>query len=759
VRGEASRARPSPPLVGALSPVAIDRVALVERALSDYLQNAPSSHPLLPPEATLRPGGGLTAARAIQLWEDQVISRALDVEARRLKTTGRSFYTISSAGHEQNAVVGSILRRDDPAFLHYRSGGFMMARSRKLESVDPIYDTLLSICAKRDDPISQGRHKVWGSLPLWVPPQTSTIASHLPKAVGLAFAIGRSRRVGMASGLPEDAVVFCSFGDASANHATALSGINAARYGLRRGNPMPILFVCEDNGIGISVDTPQRWIQETFGSMRYLHFFEADGEVDRVWDVVDEAVETCRTARTPVFLRLVTQRLWGHAGSDIESAYRSTAEIEATEAQDPLLRNARRLVETGAADPRQLLEILERIRVRVQTAGEEVSGLRHLETAEEVMAPMAPFDAEKVRVSAEGAVPAETRRAFWGKELPEEVGSPIRRTMAAHLSAALADEMLRRPEIVVFGEDVGKKGGVYYVTAGLQKRFGVTRVMDTHLDETAILGMAQGAALAGFLPIPEIQYLAYVHNAVDQLRGEAASLQFFSSGQFRNPMVVRMAGLAYQKGFGGHFHNDNAIGGLRDIPGLVIATPSRGDDAVRMLRGLVALAAECGRVVIFLEPIALYHEKDLYEEGDGLWLRSYPAPGEALVLGEVQRYGEGDVLLVSYANGLRMSLQAQRILEREHGIRSEVLDVRWINPLPFEAIAEASAGKRAVVVVDECRQTGGGIAEAVISDLARRDTPAKLRSVCALDSYVPLGPAANLVLVQTPQIVDAVLAL
>jgi 2-oxoisovalerate dehydrogenase E1 component len=143
---------------------------------------------------------------------------------------------------------------------------------------------------------------------------------------------------------------------------------------------------------------------------------------------------------------------------------------------------------------------------------------------------------------------------------------------------------------------------VYYVTAGLQQTFGSQRVFDTLLDETTILGLAQGLGLMGFLPVPEVQYLAYVHNALDQLRGEAASLSFFSSGQFRNPMVVRIAGLAYQKGFGGHFHNDNAIGALRDIPGLVLAVPARGDDAARMLRGAIALAKAEGRVVCFLEP-------------------------------------------------------------------------------------------------------------------------------------------------------------
>src|SRR6185369_10347886 len=123
---------------------------------------------------------------------------------------------------------------------------------------------------------------------------------------------------------------------------------------------------------------------------------------------------------------------------------------------------------------------------------------------------------------------------------------------------------LAYPQMVVYGEDVAAKGGVYGVTKSLRDRFGATRVFDTLLDETSILGLGLGAGLAGMLPVPEIQYLAYLHNAEDQLRGEAATMQFFSQGAFRNPMVVRVAGLAYQQSFGGHFHNDNGVAVLRD---------------------------------------------------------------------------------------------------------------------------------------------------------------------------------------------------
>ena len=222
-------------------------------------------------------------------------------------------------------------------------------------------------------------------------------------------------------------------------------------------------------------------------------------------------------------------------------------------------------------------------------------------------------------------------------------------------------------------------------------------------------------------------------------------------------MVVRIQGLAYQKGFGGHFHNDNSIGALRDIPGLALAVPSRGDDAAQLLRGAIALAKTNGRVVCVLEPIALYHEKDLYEDGDNLWTSDYPPPGSALLPGEVGVYhGEQrDLLIVSYANGLRLSLRAARTLEREHGLRARVLDLRWLAPLPFEAVREEAAQCRGVLVVDECRASGGGVAEALISDLAEHGYARGLRSVRAADSYVPLGSATAAVLVQEAQIVAA----
>ena len=479
-----------------------NRVEVVEGNLDRYLDEATAAPQTLAPNEPLRPGGRLTARKAVELFEDQVLSRVLDVVARELKRDGEGFYTISSAGHELNAVLGAQVRTTDPSFLHYRSGAFMAARLRQLDGSTPLFDTLLSFCASSDDPVSGGRHKVWGSKAAWVPPQTSTIASHVPKAVGTAFSLSRARKLGLDTGVPVDAISVCTFGDASVNHATALAGINAARYAWRRMNPTPVLFVCEDNQRGISVETPRRWIGDFFSRLEHLRYFEASGDVDSVWETVALAIHTCRTTQQPTFLRLRCHRLWGHAGSDVESAYMSQSEIEAAEAKDPVLGCAKRLIETGAAAPSALREIVRTTRERVRAAALEAKERPKLVGVPEIVAPLAPEEPDRWRAAATAAIDDSARSAVFGARLPENAKAPTRRTLGARINDALHDEMIRRPNVISFGEDVGRKGGVYGVTQNLQAHFGRSRCFDTLLDETTILGVAQGAALVGLLPIP-----------------------------------------------------------------------------------------------------------------------------------------------------------------------------------------------------------------------------------------------------------------
>ena len=407
----------------------------------------------------------------------------------------------------------------------------------------------------------------------------------------------------------------------------------------------------------------------------------------------------------------------------------------------------------------EVLALYEATRKRCFAAAEEADRRPKLDSLQEVIAPLAPYTPDKVHAEAERADYGDRRiEAFGGEAKLPENQTP--RHLAIQINQALHDLFAKYPETVLFGEDVAQKGGVYTVTKGLQKAFGSRRVFNTLLDETMILGMAQGFANMGMLPIPEIQYLAYFHNACDQIRGEAASLQFFSNNQYANPMVVRIAGLGYQRGFGGHFHNDNSITALRDIPGLVVGCPSRGDDAATMLRTLTALAKVDGRVSVLLEPIALYMAKDLYEAGDGQWLTAYPAPGEAMTLGEGRVYGEGDDLVVfTYGNGVPMSLRAARAIEAKHGWKVRVVDLRWLVPLNEGFIREQAKNAKRILIVDEGRYSAG-VGEGVITAVVEGGYGARpFKRVVGVDTYTPLAGAAFLVIPGEEDIVAAAEAL
>jgi 2-oxoisovalerate dehydrogenase E1 component len=683
------------------------------------------------------------------VFEAQAASRWLDVVARELQAGGEGFYTIASAGHEANALVADALRPTDPALLHYRSGAFYLARAAQVPGSTGIRDVLQGLMGLADEPIAGGRHKVFGHRELNVIPQTSTIASHLPRAVGLAIALHRARRLGVESGYPEDAIVVCSFGDASANHSTAVGAINTALNAAYRGLPVPILFVCEDNGLGISVPTPHGWIADAYGHRPGLRYDPADGDAPTVARAaIRDAVAHVRSQRRPVFLHLRTVRFLGHAGSDVEISYRRRGAIEAGYTHDPLLATARTLVRDGVT-PGDVLQRYDAVGAEVRAEAARLIGGRRLDSSAEVIEPLSPR-----RPTLVSSMAADFQTGG-------DPSSAEPHTLAESINAALAQILAADRRVMVFGEDVGAKGGVYGVTRGLQRRFGSARVFDTILDEQSILGLGLGAGLAGLIPIPEIQYLAYLHNAEDQLRGEAATLRFFSAGAYANPMVVRIAGLAYQRGFGGHFHNDNAVGVLRDIPGLVVACPARGDDAAAMLRTCVAAAATDGTVSVFLEPIALYHTRDLHRPGDGGWLavdRGTDAPfGRARHYRLAEADHDADLTLITFGNGVPMSLRVAKRLSR-HGIRADVVDLRWLAPLPVEDLLRVAGSAGSALVVDETRH-GGGVGEGVISALVEHGFTGPIARVSSQDSFVPLGGAANHVLLSEHEIEKAAIAL
>jgi 2-oxoisovalerate dehydrogenase E1 component len=392
----------------------------------------------------------------------------------------------------------------------------------------------------------------------------------------------------------------------------------------------------------------------------------------------------------------------------------------------------------------------EEMRDRVDRVAQDALAKPRLETAGEVMASIDPV----IGAKRSPPLPSTTARDVLFAKDARNLAKPV--TLAKSINFALADLMLQYPNVALFGEDVARKGGVYGVTQGLQEKFGAARVFDTLLDEQTILGLAIGMGHNGFVPIPEIQFLAYLHNAEDQIRGEAATLSFFSNQLYRNPMVVRIAGLPYQKGFGGHFHNDNSLAVLTDIPGIIVAVPSCAADAPAMLRECVRLAHEDGRVVIFVEPIAMYHTTDLLAPEDGEWTAPYVAPenAEKIGIGELKQHGNGiELAIITYGNGYFLSRQAESEL-RAAGIDLRIIDLRWLHPLNDAAIVASVADCKNILIVDESRRTGS-LSEKLMTILAEAGRGDMVSRITAEDCFIPLGPAAELVLPSKASIIEA----
>ncbi|MGW1452476.1 thiamine pyrophosphate-dependent enzyme, partial [Micromonospora sp. NPDC002411] len=415
----------------------------------------------------------LTGAQVLDLFDAQVTSRQLDLAGRWLRSFGEGFYTIGSAGHEGNAAVAAALRPTDPALLHYRSGAFYCLRAAQAAAASPsgepdsaadpaptgdpgstadptassdrrassdpastdadstadpdpsgpepapaggfgayadaARDVLRGMVASSEEPIAGGRHKVFGRADLAVVPTTSTIASHLPRAVGMGLAVERLRRldsagrrtgagvrVGSGAGAahvpwPPDAIVVCSFGDASVNHASATAAFNTAGWYDHAGLRIPVLFVCEDNGLGISVRSPEGWVEATLRAKPGIRYFSADGaDPVRAYAVAAEAAAWVRRNRRPAVLHLRTVRLMGHAGADAESAYRSPAELAEDLDRDPVAATARLLVDAGVATGEELLARYDETGWQVRRLAEEVLGEPKLASAADVVSALAP---------------------------------------------------------------------------------------------------------------------------------------------------------------------------------------------------------------------------------------------------------------------------------------------------------------------------------------------------------------------------------
>ncbi|BAL86539.1 putative transketolase [Actinoplanes missouriensis 431] len=701
------------------------------------------------PGDPVRDGSTLTGARTRELFDAQLTARHLDLAARWLRSFNEGFTTTGSSGHEGNAAVAAALRGDDPAFLHHRSAAFYCVRAadragatgsdpgRRLE--DAARDVLRGVVASVRDPATGGRDKLFGNPELHLLPAISTPGGHLPRAAGLARSLSRA----VTAPWPSDAIVVASFGDAGASGPAAAAALEMAGRAGAEGKPVPLLLICEDNGPDAT--DPDGWPAALLRGRPGVRYSFADGcDLAAAHDAAVEAAGFVRAERRPAVLRLATVHLLGQAGDPDPAP---------EDPRDPLIGTARLLVEAGLLGPDDVITRYDEVGWQVRKAAEEVLGEPKLASIGEIVASLAPRRplrvAHAVAEAAERAAGpgAAARAQVFGGQLPEHAG-PL--TLAQTLNAGLTEALAADPTLLVFGPGV-TGGGPHGVTTGLRERGG-DRVLDTPPDATTVLGLALGAGTAGLIPVPEITGLAALHTAAEQLRVEAAGMSLLSSGSYRNPMVLRVPGLAQPLGLGGHLANDNSVAMLRDIPGIVVAVPARAADAAPMLRTCLAAAAVDGTVSVFLEPAALYQTRDLYQQGDSEWTAAYPEPsswaGEHVPIGRARIYGLGtaqDLTIVTYGNGVRMSLRVAAQLAAD-GYGSRVVDLRWLSPLPVaDLVREASVTGR-VLIVDETRRSGG-VGEGVLAALVDGAFVGSVRRVAAADAPVPLGPAAEQVLV------------
>ena len=439
----------------------------------------------------------------------------------------------------------------------------------------------------------------------------------------------------------------------------------------------------------------------------------------------------------------------GHAGSDIEIGYNSKKNIENNEFNDPLLHSSRILIHNKCLSKDDILKLYEHTREVVNHVCEEASIRPKLNTSRSVMQSILSNSRQYILPRSPRRV---DREKVFGKEY-QRIDQP--QHMAKLINYALTDILTQYSNTLVFGEDVAEKGGVYNVTANLFEQFGIRRVFNSPLDETSIIGTAIGLSHNGFIPIPEIQFLAYYHNAEDQLRGEAATLPFFSKGQFVNPMVLRIPGLAYQKGFGGHFHNDNSLAVFRDLPGIIVACPSNGIDAVKMIRRAVFEAYKNSRITVFIEPIALYMVKDLYKPKDRKWSFKYPDLNEEISIGEFAVHGQGSSLtIISYGNGFYLSMKARVEIEKALNRKIKIIDLRWLSDINILHLLKSIGKCSKILIVDECRKNGC-YGEGLVSDIfMATKKPLKIKLHAAENSFIPLGKAATVTLPSKQSIID-----
>ena len=674
---------------------------------------------------------GLTREELLGAYRNMFTSRRIDDKEIQLKRQNRIFFQISGAGHEalQTAVAAHMKKGVDWLFPYYRYRAICLALGVSA------HEMFLEAVGAAADPASSGRQMPshWGSRRLNIFTTSSPTGSECLPGVGAAEA-GRflARPEGaairdQASKAAGDEVVVVTIGEGSTSEGEFWEALNSATNG-----KLPVVFVVEDNGYAISVpvevNTPGGSISRLVRSYPGLFVVEVDGcDYLASYDAFRYAFAYARERKGPALVHGHVVRPYSHSLSDDEKLYRPPGEREKDAERDPVLLFGRFLKDEGLATE----EELEALRVEVDDAVTRAADAA-------LASPQPEPSAVAENVFSPDVDPASA--AFDTEDAPAFSGEPT--TMVDLVNAALRDEMARDARIAVWGEDVADatrsdaldeckgKGGVFKVTAGLQRAYGNARVFNAPLAEAGIVGRAIGWAARGLKPVVEIQFFDYIWPAMQQLRDELATVRWRSGGAFSAPVVVRVAIGGYLTG-GGPYHSQSGEVTFAHVPGLRVVMPSNALDA----NGLLRTAIRCEDPVLFLEHKHLYRQT--HNKG------RYPGRDFMIPFGKARVVRPGDdVTVVTYGATVYRSAVAAATLAEEAGKHAEVLDLRTLSPYDWEAIATSVRKTNRLLVVHEDWKTHGFGAEiaARSADELFEWLDAPVRRVAAKDVFCGYAP-------------------
>lgn len=672
---------------------------------------------------------GLDTKALVGLYRTMYMSRRIDDKEIQLKGQNKIFFQISGAGHE-GVLAGAALAMKpgyDWFFPYYRDRALMIGLGMTAQEM------LWSSVGAEPDPNSHGRQMPshWGCTRLNVPSQSSCTGSQALHAVGAAETGTRAAVVkelqNKITGFKGDEVVYMSVGDGTTSEGEWWEALNSA-CNLK----LPVIFLVEDNGYAIStpveVGTAGGDISKLVAGFPGLQIQKIDGtDPLESYGAFKKAVEYCRARKGPAFIHAKVVRPYSHSLSDDEKLYRPVEELQADAAIDPIKTYAEFLMTEGIAKS----ETLETLRKEVD---DEVT--RAADIAIETPQP-APETALRNVFSPD--IDPTDRRLFDTEEGAELSGNAG--TMVDLINRCMHEEMERDTRIVVFGEDVADvsreeyldelkgKGGVFKVTANLQRKFGSARVFNSPLAEANIIGRAVGMAMRNLKPVVEIQFFDYIFPAMHQIRNEVAVMRWRSDGDTKCPMVMRVPVGGYLKG-GAVYHSQSGTTLFSHTPGLMIAYPSTALDA----NGLLRTAIRCDDPVMFLEHKHLYRQ--VYNKSQ------YPSKDFLIPFGKAKTVREGsDITIVTFGALVERSNQAAKRLEQQ-GISVEIIDLRTLVPYDWEAVAESVKKTARVIVAHEDPISYGYGAEiaARISDDLFEYLDAPVRRVGAIDTFVGYAP-------------------